>query len=121
MTDPSYNVGMGDAAGPKRLAWLKGEIKTPPFSEAARRSAGLLIRRLQRGELLGLPHSRPMPAIGPRCHELRISDGRREWRIFYRLDPAEILILDVTPKATQKAPQKVIDGCKVRLRDFDAS
>ena len=56
----------------KPLAWLHGEVKTPPFSAAARIETGLLLRRLQRGEPLGLPHSRPMPGLGPRCHGLRI-------------------------------------------------
>jgi hypothetical protein len=50
----------------KSLMVLRGEIKTPPMSEAARREAGFLIRRLQQGEKLGLPHSRPLPDIGPR-------------------------------------------------------
>ncbi|HZY31306.1 MAG TPA: type II toxin-antitoxin system RelE/ParE family toxin, partial [Candidatus Methylomirabilis sp.] len=46
----------------KPLVWLHGEIKTPPFSPPARLEAGLLLRRLQKGELLGMPHARPMPA-----------------------------------------------------------
>jgi hypothetical protein len=53
----------------KALVWLEGEIKTPPFGRAARLEAGFLLRRLQLGERLSLPHSRPMPAIGRRCHE----------------------------------------------------
>ena len=58
----------------KPVVWLKGEVKTPPFSEQARLEAGFLLRRLQQGEVLGLPHSRPMPSIGGQCHELRIND-----------------------------------------------
>jgi len=48
----------------KPIVWLEGEIKTPPFSRAARLEAGFLLRRLQLGERLSLPHSRPMPSIG---------------------------------------------------------
>jgi hypothetical protein len=40
------------------------ELKTPPFSRAARLEAGLLLRRLQQGETVSLPHSRPLPNIG---------------------------------------------------------
>jgi len=40
----------------KPLAWLHGEIKTPPFSTAARVEAGVLLRRLQRDESLAMPH-----------------------------------------------------------------
>jgi hypothetical protein len=57
------------------LVWLRGEIKTPPFSQEARIDAGMLLRRLQQGELLSMPQSRPMPDIGQRCHELRIRDA----------------------------------------------
>jgi hypothetical protein len=51
-------VGSAD----KPLVWLRGEIKTPPFSAAARVEAGVLLRRLQRGEKLALPRSRPTTA-----------------------------------------------------------
>lgn len=41
----------------KPVVWLRGEVKTPPFGPDARIEAGFLLRRLQRGELLGL-HTR---------------------------------------------------------------
>jgi phage-related protein len=66
------------------LVWLHGKIKTPPLSSAARIEAGVLLRRLQNGERLALPHSRPMPVVGPRCHELRINDETKSWRVMYR-------------------------------------
>ncbi len=31
----------------KPLVWLKGEVKTPPFSSQARLEAGFLLRKLQ--------------------------------------------------------------------------
>ena len=77
----------------KPLVWLKGEVKTPPFSPAARLEAGYLLRLLQEGESLGLPHSRPMPSIGARCHELRIHDESGIFRIAYRVDHDAIVIL----------------------------
>ena len=48
----------------KPLVWLGAEIKTPPLSARARVEVGVQLRRLQHGESLGMPHSRPMPAIG---------------------------------------------------------
>jgi hypothetical protein len=48
----------------KPLVWLHGEVKTPPFSRVARLEAGFLLRRLQNGELINMPVSRPMPEIG---------------------------------------------------------
>src|SRR5947199_9123550 len=62
------------APGEKPLVWLHGQIKTPPFSQEARIEAGYLLGRLQQGENLSLPQSRPMPSIGRRCHELRVPD-----------------------------------------------
>jgi phage-related protein len=103
----------------KPLAWLHGEVKTPPFSESARIEAGTLLRRLQRGEKLGLPHSRPMPAIGSRCHELRIQDADVTWRIVYRLDVDAVIIADVFAKKTQATPPDVIETCQRRLSRYD--
>lgn len=69
----------------KPLVWLHGEIRTPPFSRAARVEAGYLLRLLQKGQAVGMPQSRPMPVVGPRCHELRVRDAEADWRIVYRL------------------------------------
>jgi phage-related protein len=105
--------------GGKPLVWLRGEVKTPPFSQAARLEAGYLLRLLQQGESLGLPHSRPMPAIGPRCHELRINDEAGTFRIMYRADTDAVVILDVLKKKTEQTPQSVIETCRHRLRTYD--
>ena len=103
----------------KPLVWLHGEIRTPPFSSDARIEAGCLLRRLQRGETLSMPHSRPMPEIGGRCHELRVVDREQTWRIIYRVDPDAIVIAEVFSKKTPKAPAPVIERCKQRLRRYD--
>jgi phage-related protein len=103
----------------KPLVWLHGEIRTPPFSAAARLEAGALLRRLQRGEKLGLPHSRLMPVIARRCHELRIQDEDATWRIVYRIDSDAIVILEVFSKKSQQTPKSVIDVCRDRLRRYN--
>jgi len=103
----------------KLLGWLHGEIKTPPFSTEARIEAGCLLGRLQRGELLTMPHSRPMPDIGSRCHELRVKDARAEWRIIYRVDRDAILIVEVFGKKTRETPGQIIKTCRRRLREYD--
>jgi len=99
----------------KPLVWLKAEIKTPSFSTKARVEVGVLLRRLQRGEKIALPQSRPMPVIGRGCHELRIQDADRTWRIVYYIDAAAIVILEVFAKATRTTPGAVIALCKSRL------
>lgn len=104
----------------KPLVWLHGEIKTPPFTASARLEAGFLLRKLQKGELLGLPHSRPMPSIGLRCHELRINDSQGTWRIIYRIGEDAIVILEVFQKKTNQTPKKVIETCQRRIKLYDA-
>ena len=101
------------------LAWLHGAVKTPPFSRAARLEAGFLLRRLQRGELLSMPQSRPMPSIGARCHELRINDGGTYWRLVYRIDTDAIVILEVFAKKTGATPKAVIATCRERLKEYE--
>lgn len=92
----------------KPLAWLHGQVKTPPIGQAARVEAGYLLRELQRGKMLSMPHSRPLPAIGPRCHELRIADEQATWRIVYRVDADAIVIAEVFAKKTAQTPQAVL-------------
>ena len=101
------------------LVWFAGEVKTPPFSEDARIEAGTLLRRVQDGERLGLPHSRPMPDIGTHVHELRINDQHQTWRIIYRIDSDAIVIFEVFSKKSQETPQQVIDTCKKRIKRYD--
>jgi phage-related protein len=103
----------------KPLIWLHGEIKTPPLSSAARIKAGYLLRKLQMGEQLSLPHSRPMPSIGSRRHELRIDDQNKTWRVVYRTDNDAIVILEVFEKKGKKTPKEVIENCKRRIRLYD--
>ncbi len=66
-----------------------------------------------------MPHSRPMAAIGARCHELRINDEEAIWRIIYRIDADAIVIVDVFSKKAAATPKAVIDTCKKRLREYD--
>jgi len=103
----------------KPLVWLRGEVKTPPFSTAARVEAGILLRRLQRGEMLGMPHARPMPAIGRQCHELRVPDEGKTWRLICRLDRDAVVIADVFQKTTPKTSRRIIADCLRRLRAYD--
>jgi phage-related protein len=101
---------------------MAGELKTPPMSSEARVEAGLQLRRVQRGELLSMPESRPMPSIGSRCHELRIDDvvQKKEWRVIYYLGSLAVAILDVFAKDSRQTPDQVISNCRRRLAAFKA-
>ena len=107
-------------ADEKVLILLHGEIKTPPMSRQARLETGFLLRKLQQGESLSMPQSRPMPSIGSHCHELRIVDADTTWRIIYRIDSDAVLILEVFSKKTRKTPQNIIDACQRRIKNYDS-
>jgi phage-related protein len=102
----------------KPLVWLKGEVKTPPFSAEARVEAGFLLRRLQKGESFGLPHSRPMPSVGSQCHELRVNDANQTLRIVYHVAADAVVVLEVFSKKTAATPDEVLTNCKRRLAAY---
>jgi phage-related protein len=99
----------------KPLRWLHGEVKTPPMSVEARREIGMLLRELQDGEQPSMPHSRPLPGIGVRCHELRVNDRNKTWRLVYRIELDAIVILEVFEKKTNQTPRQIIETCQRRL------
>jgi phage-related protein len=103
----------------KPLVWLHGQIKTPPMSRESRVEAGYLLRRLQRGDKLSMPHSRPMPSLGARCHELRVTDATVTWRIVYRIDEDAIVIAEVFGKKSRATPQIVVEKCRKRFKEYD--
>jgi phage-related protein len=67
-----------------------------------------------------MPESRPLPAIDPRCHELRIDDivNKTEWRVIYYTGQQAIAVLDIFAKKTRKTPSDVISHCRRRLAQF---
>jgi DNA-binding XRE family transcriptional regulator len=61
-----------------------------------------------------------MPAIGPRCHELRIVDRTAAWRIVYRTDADAVVRAEVFRKTAATTPAHVIETCNRRLKDYDS-
>ena len=66
-----------------------------------------------------MPYSRPMPVLGPRCHELRIKDAAANWRIMYRADADAVVIAEVFAKKTRQTPKPVLEICRKRLKEYD--
>ena len=68
-----------------------------------------------------MPESRPMPSIGPRCHELRIAHHEQDktWRIIYRLDADAIVVVDAFSKKTRSTPTMAIRRASRRLQRYD--
>lgn len=95
-------------------------VKSKLPRSAARIEVGVLLRQLQQGENLGMPHSKPMPSIGAHCYELRVRDADQNWRIIYRIDDDAILVIEVFNKTTRSTPDNVIEKCKKRLSKYDS-
>jgi phage-related protein len=89
------------------------------MSREARRELGFLLRQLQEGEVLSLPHSRPMTSVGKGCHELRVNDESKTWRLFYFIDHEAIVILDIGEKKTPKTARNTIERCQKRLKSYE--
>lgn len=56
-----------------------------------------------------------MPSIGTYCHELRMREASKTWRVIYRIDEDAIAIVEVFNKTTRTTPKNVIELCKKRL------
>ncbi len=67
---------------------------------------------------MGLPHARPLPSVGRRCHELRIGDGAVNWRIVFALEKEAVVILEVFRKKTRRTPGEVLQLCRTRLENY---
>jgi len=91
------------------------------MSTEARRGMGFLLRQVQDGEKISLPHARPMPSIGKACHELRVNDETKTWRLFYFLDADAIVILEILEKKTQKTTNSTINTCRLRLKNYESA
>jgi phage-related protein len=71
------------------------------FPEEVRQELGKDIYDLQKGELLTMPLSRPMPSIDPGAAELRIRDQSGIYRAFYfSRSPRGILVFHAFVKKT---------------------
>ena len=62
-----------------------------------------------------------MPGIGKACHELRVNDETRIWRIVYRLEADAVVILEVFAKTSRTTPDSVMQLCRERLRRYLAA
>lgn len=114
-----YMLPVSENEQRRPVVWLRGRVKTPPFTPSGRIEAGLLLGLLQAGARLSMPHSRPLPTIGPRCSELRVRDAEHNWRFVYRLDEDAVIVVDVFAKKSQRLPDEIVRQCRARLRAYD--
>lgn len=75
------------------------------------------VARLERGHMLSMPLSRPMPSIGSGVHELRFREKSGIYRVVYWLAGAgRIWLIHAFKKKTQATPQQNIETAKERLK-----
>jgi phage-related protein len=103
-----------------KLTWNKKALKeVKGFPDAVKKELGYLLYRLQRGEFLGLPHSRPMPSVSKGCSELRIKGEDGAYRVFYFLKiEDEIIVFHAFKKKTQQTSSRDIELGKKNLKDM---
>jgi phage-related protein len=89
------------------------------FPKDVRRELGKAIFDLQKGAILAMPLSRPMPSIEPGAAELRIRDRSGIYRAFYySRSPRGILVFHAFEKKSQATPVRELNLGKKRLKEL---
>jgi phage-related protein len=89
------------------------------FPADVRRELGKTITDLQKGAILAMPVSRPMPSIAPGASELRIGDRSGIYRAFYYSQSTKgILVFHAFVKKTQATPNAELNLGKKRLKEL---
>jgi len=88
------------------------------FPEDVRGDLADAIARLELGQVLSMPLSRPMPGIGRGVHELRFRHRSGVYRVIYFLAGAGVVhLLHSFVKKSPQTPQQNIETAKHRLRE----
>ena len=76
--------------------------------------------RLERGHVLSMPLSRPMPSIGSGVHELRFRGRDGIYRVVYWIArEGDLWMLHAFKKKSQRTPQGAVETARARLRRID--
>ena len=89
------------------------------FPEEIRGDLADALARLDTGQTLALPLSRPMPSIGSGVHELRLKDRSGAYRVFYVLLGAGVVyVLHAFHKQMQATPKHTLVVVRKRLKEL---
>ena len=89
------------------------------FPEEIRGDLADALARLDVGQSLAMPLSRPMPIIGNGVHELRLKDRSGAYRVFYvLLGTGIVYVLHALQKKTQTTPKSTLDLARKRLKEL---
>ena len=91
------------------------------FPRQVRDRPGKALYLLQVGEQLGMPLSRPMPAIAPGVSELRLHSADGQFRTFYfAADARGIQVFHAFTKKTATTPESEIRLGQKRFKEMQA-
>lgn len=89
------------------------------FPKEARVRLGRGLFRLQMGEKIAMPNSRPMPTVSAGVSELRVQGEDGIFRVFYyTAAPAGVLVFHAFVKKTQRTPPLEIELARKRLKEL---
>ena len=89
------------------------------FPEEIRGDLADALARLDAGQMLTLPLSRPMSIIENNVHELRLKGRSGGYRVFYVLPGGRVVyVLHAFLKKTQPTPKKNLDLTRRRLKEL---
>ena len=89
------------------------------FPKEARFRLGRGLFRLQMGEKISMPNSRPMPSVAAGVSELRVRGEDGIFRVFYfAASPEGVLVFHAFVKKTQRTPPLEIELARKRLKEI---
>ena len=95
------------------------ERELKDFPEDVKGDIADALARLEVGQHLSMPLSRPMPSIGHRVHELRLRDMAGIYRVVYFIESmGQIILLRAFKKTSQFTPSHNIALAKKRLKEL---
>jgi len=104
----------------KKVVWNKHSLSfVRGLSVELKKEIGFLLNKLQLGEILKEPNSKPMKFIHPKGFELRIKDSSNAIRVIYVLFEKEIILIPhAFRKKSRSTPLKEIKLAKQRLKEM---
>jgi phage-related protein len=89
------------------------------FPKDVRIRLGRGLFRLQLGEPIGMPNSRPMSAVATGVSELRVKGEDGIFRVFYyTASPQGVLVFHAFVKKTQRTPPLEVELARKRLKEL---
>lgn len=89
------------------------------FPKEVRVRLGRGLFRLEMGETLGMPNSRPMPGVAAGVSELRVKGEDGSFRAFYYTASSQgVLVFHAFVKKTQRTPPLEIVVARKRLKEL---